>query len=276
MTFFDALFSHPLLQTALLAAFLSSIIGGVVGSYVVVKRIAFISGSIAHSVLGGMGFFLWLQRKHEIAWATPFLGALVAAVLSAWMLGWIHLKYRQREDAVIATLWSLGMAIGVIFISQTPGYNVELTSFLIGNILWVTSGDLVGLLVLNVCVIGTVILLHKRFLTICFDEDQAYLQGINVPLHYLLLLTLIAISVVVLIQVVGIILAITLLTLPATCAGLFTSKLSRMMLLASLLSAVLCFTGTAISFHLDWPTGATIALLATLIYLITLLIKRKR
>ena len=113
-SFFEALQTSSLLQYALLAALLASIASGIVGAYVVVKRIAFISGSIAHSVLGGMGFFLWLQRTQGITWADPLWGALFAAILSALIIGWIHLNYRQREDAVIATIWSVGMAIGVL------------------------------------------------------------------------------------------------------------------------------------------------------------------
>src|SRR5580700_4832986 len=127
LTFFQA---NPFLFMSLMAGLAASITSGIIGSYVVSKRIVFISGSIAHSVLGGMGFTLWLKRAHGITWLTPLHGALFAALLSALLIGWIHLKYRQREDTVIATLWSTGMAIGVIFVALTPGYNVELMNFL--------------------------------------------------------------------------------------------------------------------------------------------------
>lgn len=270
ISFFEALIENPLLQTALLAGFVASIASGIVGSYVVVKRIAFISGSIAHSVLGGMGFCLWLQRTHHVQLATPMFGALIAAVVSALIIGWIHLKYRQREDSVIATLWSVGMAVGVLFISQTPGFNVELMSFLLGNILWVSHSDVWMLVILDGVILITVLLLHKRLLLICFDEEQAYLQGLPVQSLYLLLLTLIAVSVVLLIQVVGIILAITMLTLPPTIAGLFTQRLSRAMIIAATLSIIFCAIGTAFSYNLDWPTGATIALIAGFSYLLCL------
>ena len=162
ISFIEALIENPLLQTALIAGFVASVASGIVGSYVVVKRIAFISGSIAHSVLGGMGFCLWLQRTQGIQWATPMLGALIAAIISALIIGWIHLKYRQREDSVIATLWSVGMAVGVLFISQTPGFNVELMSFLLGNILWVSHTDVWMLVALDVVILATVLILHKR------------------------------------------------------------------------------------------------------------------
>jgi zinc transport system permease protein len=167
------------------------------------------------------------------------------------------------------------MAIGVIFISLTPGFNVELMSFLLGNILWVSSADIWTLVTLDIVILATVFILHKRFLAICFDEEQAYLQGLPVKALYLLLLTLIAVSVVLLIQVVGIILAITMLTIPPTIASLFTRRLSGTMGLAVLISCLFCLAGTAISYELDWPAGATIALLAALCYLACLL-KTKR
>lgn len=269
--FFEAVYTNHLLMYALLAGLVASVVGGIIGSYVVVKRIAFISGSISHSVLAGIGFFLWLERTQDIAFASPLQGALIAGVISAILIGWIHLKYRQREDAVIAAVWSVGMAIGILFISQTPGYNVELTNFLVGNLLWVSPQDLIFLSILDIAVIMACYLLHHRLLAICFDEDQARLQGLAVNRLYLLLLSLIAVTVVLLMQVVGIILVMTMLTLPATIANLYTNSLSRMMGISILLSMAFCFIGMFLSFHLDWPAGATIALVAGVTYAITLL-----
>lgn len=274
-SFFEALMTNPLLLSAVFAGFLASIVSGIVGSYVVVKRIVFISGSIAHSVLGGIGLFVWLERAKGVTWLSPLYGALIAAVLSALIIGWIHLNYRQREDTVIAALWSIGMAVGVLFIHLTPGYNVELNNYLIGNILWVTPDDLMLLTGLNVLVIGIVVCMHKQFLAICFDEEQAQLQGINLNRVYLLLLVLTAISIVLLIQVVGIILVMTMLTIPAAIANLLSSRLSLVMVIAVAISAVTCFLGTAISYELDWPSGATIALLAGLLYVGSLLVRKK-
>jgi zinc transport system permease protein len=272
--FFEALMTNPLLLAAVLAGLAASIVSGIIGSYVVVKRVVFISGSISHSVLGGMGFCLWLQRSRDIEWATPLEGALVTAILSALIIGWIHLYYREREDSVIAALWSVGTAVGVLFISQTPGYNVELNNFLIGNILWVAPSDLYILYGLDAFVILAVLCLHRRFLAICFDEEQAQLQGQPVKALYLLLLVLVAVTTVLLIQVVGVILVITMLTIPAAIANLFTTRLSRMMLLAIVLSAAFSFFGTMAAYHLDWPAGATIALLAGIAYAIALVFQR--
>lgn len=265
-SFYQAVITNPILLAAVLASFAASIVSGIIGSYVVVKRIVFISGSISHSVLGGIGLCLWLERTKGIEWISPLYGALAAAVISALIIGWIHLHYRQREDSVIAALWSIGMAVGVLFISQTPGFNVELTNFLIGNILWVTPLDLYILSTLDIIVIVVVACLHKRFLAICFDEEQARLQGLPVNALYLLLLVLIAVSIVLLIQVVGIILVMTMLTIPAAIANLLTGRLSSMMVIAVFISGSLCLLGMATAYHLDWPAGATIALLAGLAY----------
>lgn len=274
--FLEALVENPLLQSALIAGLASSVVSGIIGSYVVVKRIVFISGSIAHSVLGGIGVALWLKRNHEILWINPIHGALVAALLSSWIIGWIHLHYRQREDAVIAALWSVGMAVGLIFISLTPGYNVELTNFLVGNLLWVSHSDLWTLGSLDALIVVITLLFHKRFLAVCFDEEQSRLQGQSVPGLYLLLLSLTAITVVLLVQVVGIILVITMLTIPPTIANLFTGRLSRMMFIAILVSAIFCFAGTALAYELDFPPGATIALLAGVSYVLVLFTNRRR
>jgi zinc transport system permease protein len=273
-SFLEALRTNPLLLAAFFAGIAASVVSGIIGSYVVVKRIVFIGGSISHAVLSGIGFCIWLERTKGVLWASPLFGALFTAILSAIIIGWIHLNYRQREDSAIAAIWSIGMAVGILFISQTPGYNVELTNFLIGNILWVSKTDLYILGGLDIGVILIILCLHKRLLAICFDEEQARLQGQPVRALYLLLLILIAVSIVLLIQVVGIVLVMTMLTIPAAIANLLTSSLSRMMILAVLISSLFCFSGNAAAYYLDWPTGATIALIAGMIYVLSLTLVR--
>lgn len=273
-SFFEAISTNPLLLAALLGGWAASVVSGIIGSYVVVKRIVFIAGSISHAVLSGIGFCIWLERTQGVTWASPLYGALVAAIGSALIIGWMHLNYRQREDSVIAALWSIGMAVGVLFISQTPGFNVELTNFLIGNILWVSTTDLYVLVGLDLVIILLVACFHKRFLAICFDEEQARLQGLPVNALYMLLLVLIAISIVLLIQVVGIILVMTMLTIPAAIANLLTMRLSLMMFFAILISSAFCLAGNYIAYYLDWPTGATIALLAGIVYVGSLFVTR--
>lgn len=276
MNFFSLAWSHPLILSSLLAGLAASIVSGLMGSYVVVKRIVFISGSIAHAVLGGLGCAVWLQRAQGVHWISPMHGALIAALITAAAIAWIRLYYRQREDTIIAALWSVGMAIGIVFIQQTPGSSTELNNFLIGNILWVSQSDLTWLFALDALIVTLVLALHKVFLAICFDENQAELQGVPVKGLYLLLLLLIAASVVLLVQVVGIVLVITMLTIPPTIANLFLNRLSHIMIAATAIAALLNFSGTVLAFYLDWPPGATIALLAGLSYLSCLCLKELR
>jgi len=273
LSLFQILKIHPFLIMALLAGCLASFASGIVGSYVVAKRIVFISGSISHSVLGGMGICLWLQRTYEITWLTPFDGALIAALLSAFMIGRIHLYYKEREDTIIATLWAFGMAIGVIFISITPGYNVELMNFLFGSILWTGPTDVIKLFLLDLLVILLVLPFHRKFLALCFDEEQAFLQGLRVHSLYFLLLALVAISVVVLIEIVGSILVIAMLAIPPAIASTFTYRLSRIMLIAIALGIFFTYLGVNVSYHLNWPPGATIAFTSSLFYLLNLVFK---
>lgn len=272
--FFTALTENPFLLMALIAGIAASFASGVIGSYVVVKRIVSMSGSIAHSVLGGMGVCLWLRRTYGLDFLTPLQGALAAGLLSALLMGWIHLKYREREDTVIAAIWATGMSIGVIFIALTPGYNVELMNFLFGNILWVSHSDIVLLLSLDVLIAAVVAIFYRRFLAICFDEQQALLQKVPVHTLYLLLLCLVATAVVLLIQVVGAILVITMLAIPAAIAGSMSRTLLRMMLIATLLGALFTFLGMYASYELNWPPGASISLVAALFYCFHLIRKR--
>jgi zinc transport system permease protein len=272
--FFSALSQNPFLLMAMGAGFAASFASGIIGSFVVVKRIVSMSGSIAHSVLGGMGVCLWLRRTYGWDFLTPLQGALAAGLLSALLMGWIHLKYREREDTVIAAIWATGMSLGVIFIALTPGYNVELMNFLFGNILWVSHSDILLLLSLDVLIASAVALFYRRFLAICFDEQQALLQKLPVQALYLLLLCLVAIAVVLLIQVVGAILVITMLAIPAAIAGTLTRTLAKMMGVATLLGALFTFLGMYASYELNWPPGATISLVAAIFYILSLLRKK--
>lgn len=265
---------NPFLLASLAAATTSSIASGIVGTYVVIKRIVFICGSIAHSVLGGMGLFLFLNRRFDMPIFQPLYGALLMALLSAYLIGAVRLHYREREDTIIGALWASGMAMGVIFISLTPGYNVEMMNFLFGNILWTTPSDIGMLIGLDTIVLISAALFHRRFLAICFDENQARLQGLKVNALTYLLLTLVALTVVLLIQVVGAILLIALLTLPAAIANQWTQRLSKMMTVAVLLCLGISFLGTYLAFAFNWPPGATIALTASIVYFISILRRR--
>ena len=260
--FFTAISQQPFLQTALLAGLLASVGTGVVGSFVVVKRIAFLAGGIAHSVLGGIGVAVYVGFD-------PLLGALAAAVVAALLIGWVRLAWHAQEDTLIGALWAIGMAVGILLVAKTPGYSSDLMSYLFGNILLVPRRELWlmgGLDLMLLIVIG---LFYRQLVAVCFDEELAQLRGVNVPFFYLLLLVLVAVTVVLLIQVVGLILVIALLTLPAAIAGHYVHSLARMMALATLIGAVLTSAGLALSYGPDLPVGPTIILLAGVVYLLS-------
>jgi zinc transport system permease protein len=259
---------HAFLQYALLAGVLASVACGVVGSYVVARRITYIAGGIAHCVLAGMGAARYLAVVHGWTWLHPLHGATVAAVVAAFIIGIVSLRAREREDTVISALWAVGMAVGVLFISRTPGYSQDLMSYLFGNILLVGRGDLWLILILDVVVVGVSVLFYGRFLAVCYDEEFARLRGVRVEAYYLLLLVLAALTVVVLVTVVGIVLVIALLTLPVAVAGHFVRRLWHMMLLATLLSLLFTTAGLAVSYGPDLPAGATTIVLAGAAYLL--------
>ncbi len=259
--FFEALLRHSFLQNALVAGLLASVGCGIVGTYVVVKRIGFLAGGIAHTVLGGMGAAYFLGRD-------PVLGALLAAIAAALVIGWIHLHWHQQEDTLIAALWAVGMAVGVIFISKTPGYTADLMSYLFGNILMVPREDLFFMAAMDAVIIAVVVLFYKQFLAISFDEEFTRLRGVPVDFVYLLLLCTVAVTVVLLIRVVGLILVIALLVLPAAVVAQFVGSLARIMVLATVLGSIFTSGGLALSYGPDLPAGATIILLAGGVYIL--------
>src|SRR6056297_3402110 len=261
MEFLQAIAEHEFLQRALAGGLLATVGCGVMGSYVVVQRISLLAGAIAHAVLGGMG----------IAWyygLDPLGGALVAAVIAALVIGWVKLRFAEREDTAISAIWALGMAVGILFIAKTPGYSVDLMGYLFGNLLMMSSSDLQLIAALDVVILGLVALLYRQFLAVCFDPEFARVRGLNVERYYPLLLVLVALTVVMLILVIA------LMTLPAAIAGRFTQSLAAMMGLAVLLGAVFTSGGLAISYAPDLPTGPVIIVLAGLAYLLAALLRR--
>lgn len=272
MTFITELGQQGFLQLALLAGAMGSVSAGVVGTYVVARRIAYLAGSISHFVLAGMGAARYLQVVHGVTWLSPTLGALFAALLAALIISFIRQHSKQREDTVIGALWAVGMAVGILFIAQTPGYNEDLTSYLFGNILMVNQDHVTILAILDVVTLAFGVWFYRTFLAISFDEEFTKVRGINSNFYYTLLLVLTSITVVVLTTVVGLILVIAFLTLPAASAAPFVKRLWQMMLLASLLNFIYVFIGLWISFELDWPSGATIIVVSAASYLMLLLI----
>ena len=270
--FFSAVAEYPFLRYALAAGVLAGVTCGVVGTYVVSRRIVFVCGGIAHCVLGGMGVANYLSSVHGVP-VTPMQGALVSAILAALVIGAVSIRAQRQEDIIIGALWAVGMAVGVLFISQTPGYNSDLMSYLFGNILMVRRSSMPVIGGLSFVVIATATLLYKRFQAVCFDSEFAWLRGLHVHAYYMLLLCLTALTVVVLVQVVGLILVIALLSLPAAIAGQYARSLWQMMIAAALLGAAFTTVGLAASYGPDLPAGACIIVIAGLAYLLSTVLR---
>lgn len=257
--------SYPFFQRALAAGILAAVACGIVGTLVVVRRIASISGGLSHSAFGGVGLGYLLGFE-------PMLGALGFGVLSALGIGVAELKLRQGMDTLIAMVWAVGMALGILFVSLAPGQAPDLLGYLFGNILLVSPGYVALVAVLDFVIVGVVLLLFRRLRAVAFDEEFAWVIGVPIGALFLLLLTLVALTVVVLIRVVGVILVIALLTIPAAVARHWTDRLSRMMAFAVLTGAVSIAAGLFLTFGLssefgvDLPTGPSIILLAAAVY----------
>lgn len=259
----------PFFRYAFFTGLLASIAFGIIGTYVVARRITYIAGAIAHCVLGGIGAGLYLQVKMGITWFGPMTGAIIAALLAAIIIGLVSLHANQREDTVIGALWAIGMAIGLLFIAKTPGY-IEPMSYLFGNILLISKTDIWLVMTLDGLIVTIAALFYHKFMAVCFDEEYARLRGIRTDFYYLLLLCLTAITVVLLVRVVGIVMVIALLTLPAAVANNFAKGLWQMMITATLFCMFFISTGLATSYTLDLPTGPTIIIIAGLTYLAVL------
>lgn len=264
------------LQHALLAGLLASVACGVVGSYVVTRRITYIAGSIAHSVLGGLGAARYMQAVHGWEWLSPLYGAVTAALAAALIIGAVTLYAREREDTVIGAIWAIGMSAGVLFIFNTPGYNQDLMSYLFGNILMVSPGDLWLIAGLDLVIVALTLVLFRQFTAVCFDEEFARLQGLSVERYYLLLLCLTALTVVLLVTVVGIVMVIALLTIPVAIAGQAARRLGSLMVLSVVLTAFFTTSGLVISYTADLPAGATTIMIAGIVYFSVLILTRIR
>lgn len=263
MNFIQAIFDPalPFVRNALLAGVLSSILFGVLGSVVTVKRIAGLAGAISHAVLGGIGLALFLAARGIVPGLPPLVGALVFALISAALIGFVSLKAKQREDTVINALWAIGMSLGIVFIAKTPGY-ADPMSYLFGNILLVTNRDLVLLAVLDLAVIVLAWRFYPQIEATAFDEEFARTRGIAVDAVFLVILAVTAIAVVLLQTFVGIVMVIAMLTLPAGTAGYFSKNLAGLMLASSVLAFVFSVAGLAVSWAMDLPSGAIVVLVA--------------
>ena len=258
---------YEFMRNALLAAVLVGVACGIVGTLVVVKRIVFISGGIAHAAFGGIGLGYLLG-------VNPVLTAIPFSLLAALGIGTLSRKIEISEDSAIGILWSLGMALGILFIGLAPGYAPDLFSYLFGSILTVPLSDIYVMLALDLIIIVLVALFYKELVASSFDEEFSGLLGVPTRIIYMLLLCLVALSIIVLIRVVGIILVIALLTIPAAIARQWTARMHRMMIAAAAVAVVLGILGLWVSYLLDIASGATIVLLLAAALLASTILKR--
>lgn len=262
------LLSYSFMRNALMAGILVSLAAGVIGTLVVLKRMVFITGGVAHTAYGGVGlaFFLGIN---------PILGAVAFSLIASFLMGYVQRQTRQRQDTLIGVMWAIGMAIGIIFTDLTPGYKADLMSYLFGSILAVTHSDLWMMLIVNIVVISLVALFYKELQATAFDESFARVRNLPVDFLYLMLVAMIGLAVVMLMRVVGLIMIIALLTVPAAIGALFLKNMKQIMLLATGLSLVFTIGGLLISFYLNLTSGATIILISGVVYLVSLLIHKR-
>ena len=254
------------MRHALMAGVLVSVACGIVGTYVVVNRMVFISGGIAHAAYGGIGLGYFFRFN-------PVLGAIAFSLVAALAMGTVQRKTRQRADTVIGVMWAVGMAIGIILVDLTEGYKADLMSYLFGSILAVPPQDLIIMLALDILIVILVASFYKELLAISFDEVFATVRIVSVDAIYLLLLVMIALTVVMMMRVVGLILVIALMTIPAAISGQWVKGLPKMMVMACILGALFTTTGLWLSYFLNLTSGATIILVSGGVYLLSLIAK---
>jgi len=272
------LFQYPFVQRMFIAGFLASIACGIIGTYVVVKRVVFISGGIAHTTFGGIGFAYYLQYLGIVS-IEPLVGALIFALVAAIIIGLPFIRTRLREDSTIGILWVVGMALGVLFLNQVDRSEIlvqDPVSILFGNVLLIKMQDIYLMFGLLVLIIFVTIFLYKDLHILTFDEEFARISGIKVDFLNLILMILIALTTVVLIKVVGVILVIAMLTIPAAISNLFTHNLKNMMFFAIIIGCIVTFYGSLMSLNFDLPPGATIVISLASLFILALIIKNIR
>ena len=246
-------------RNALIAGFLASIACGVIGSFVVVKRMASLAGGISHAAFGGigLGYFLGIS---------PLAGAAAVALGTSAGIAWIRMKANQHLDTLVGAVWATGMAAGILFIYITPGFAPDLFSYLFGNILLVPRDTLILMAILTAGICTIVAVLYPRLVAVTFDEEYASVMNLHPDRIMVILLLLTGLTVVMLIQIVGIILVIALLTLPAATARLFSHSMKELIIGASFLGIVFTTTGIWLSYAFDIPSGATIVIVSACVY----------
>ena len=251
------------MQNAISAGLLTAVICGIMGSLVVVNRIVFLSGGIAHAAYGGIGLAFYFK------WPV-MLGTMGFSLIAALLMAAVTLKARHRADTIIGVIWALGMAFGIIMVDLTPGYNVDLMSYLFGSILTVPRSDLVIMTVMGLLIVALVTVYYKEILAVSYDEEFARIRGVPVTRIYFSLIAMLGLTVVMVIQVVGLIMVIALMTIPPFIMEKYAKSLAGMMVGASLLGAVFITCGLWLSYRYDLTSGAAIIMVAGMGFLASL------
>ncbi len=255
------------MQNALIAGLLGSIICGVIGTLVVVNRLVFLSGGIAHAAYGGIGLAFYFK------W--PYLpGTIGFSLAAAMLMAFVSHTVKHRADTIVGVIWAVGMAFGIILIDLTPGYNVDLMSYLFGSILTVPSSDLVVMTIVGVVVTVLVFFYYPDLLAMSYDEEFARIRGVRVKALYFGLIGMLAVTIVLVIQVVGLILVIALLTIPPFIVEQYAKSLAQMMVASSLLGSVFTLEGSWLSYRYNLTSGATIIMVSGFAFILSLLIDR--
>ena len=261
------IFQYEFMRNAIIAAVLVNITCGIVGTYVVIKKLVFISGGISHAAFGGIGLGYFLG-------VNPIVAAVPFSLLSAITIGLISKKSKLSEDAAIGIIWAAGMAMGIIFINLTPGYAPDLFSYLFGNILTIPVMDLYIMLILDSIIILIIVLFFKEFYAVSFDEEFSTVIGIPNRIIYLVLLCMVALSVVILIRIVGIILVIALLTIPSSICRQFTYNIKKLIISSIVTGVILTIAGLWLSYLLNLASGATIIILLSITFFLSFFAKK--
>lgn len=253
------LFNYTFFQHALLGSLFASIACGIIGTYIVTRRLVFISGGITHASFGGIGIGLYTG-------ISPILGAAIFSVLSAFGVEWLSKRKDMREDSAIAVFWTFGMAIGIIFSFLAPGFTPDLSAFLFGNILTITLTDIWMLVILSLILIGFFYFFLTPIIYIAFDREYARSQRIPVRLFEYILMMFIALTIVACLRMIGIVLVISLLTLPQMTANLFTHSFKKIIFMSIGIGFISCSGGLLLSYQLQVPSGASIIFFSILVY----------
>lgn len=259
--------SFHFFKNALIVAILASIAAGVIGTYIVVKRMSLISGSIAHAAFGGLGISYFLNTN-------PLFGGVLFSLISAISIALFRRNAGNRLDTLLSFLWATGMAIGLVFIFLTPGYSTDLFTYLFGNILLVSKSDLYMILFLDIIILAVVYLMYNSFLAVTFDEEHTETRNMPITLVNIILFILIALTIMATIRVVGIVLMIAILTIPAATAQLFHKTVTKIMITSSLITLIASISGLFISYYLNFATGPIIVLIISGIYLLGILFSK--